>query len=1480
MKKKLFALLLSFAMLANMVPPLGTVAMASSGLDVYLNSNVVENVMVPSNGFTTLSAGGSVGSGYQWQIKASSDLWVDIQGENGVDINLSYAMVANLMTNGVATIRCSSGSLVSDEIRVTKDSSAPEFDTPRQNTEIVVKSEATVVENQPAATETESRDADMDSLIAEYEAADEAAKSAEDRYNSAVTARGEAEAALDEALAAETEAKSAYESAVATGNDVISDETEAIDEPQEDQVETVDIEVLKVAYDQAVQNTAAALANLEEKEAELTAAESAYNAALDTLDAITIQLTTAMEQQGYGVMAAEAPSEMTTYTVEVKYVFADGSQAAHSYSASVAGGSALDVTVNSPSIMGYTPDQAAVMFNEVNIQSDITVTVTYSPDLVSFTVNHYQQNIADDHYTLAESETQTGYTQSEVGDALAKSYDGFYQLLYDTTLPIAADGTTVVNIYYDRYYYLMNFDLGEGGYGVDPIYARYGAPISDRGVPSRPGYVFQGWTGYSGVITRIPGTMPAENRTYTARWETTAYAHVTVIFWGENANDGGYSYSHSGVIEEVPSNTVFDYSADMKVLTCAEEHSHTDNCYETNGGLDSSLWKFDHADSVTVHADDTSVVNVYYNRTEFTLLFKTNKNQTDAQAVYKITEKWGTNIGDHFPLDYTGHQDGERWDPKETYGGSGSETFPELLVYIDIMPAENVTFIKNMDNMQNKVLFTLNYFVEVLPGETGDYSYQFNGETKQFKKYTTVQAYYERVTKAEDFFDLVGFEQWTSSPEFQPGRAPYTPADGVYDILRDEAKNGNDYIVNMYYERQQYNVDFYNYSEELPDATQILYYEQPFGENLLAVPPYPDELEPGAYEFEGWYHENVFRNKATAEDIMPADNVILYANWVLTSHEVNFYLTEEEIATDNKLYDEQIIIHGNRISDVSKPERGNYIFVGWFYRDENGQEQAFSADSMTVRHDLNLYAKWSSNILMPYTIHYALDGDDDGVADTDSEGNVISIADPSTGSGLAGTTKVFDAKNGPELYAGYQAHYYPMVKSHAITFDIEGNNDWTFLYEYREGNPYVVRYLEAGTERVLHEEKSERTDHSIITEVFVQIDGYKPDAYQKRLVLSVTESENVITFWYEKDTVHAPLHVGHYTENIEGTDYDIYQERTDLNALIGTTYTEDPLTIPGFIYNAGKSNANGTMTAAGMDLKLYYDRIEYPYEFRFLEQGTDKVLAETVTGSAKYQTQVTEKAKEIIGYTLVSDESQSIGIAIEDPANTAQNNVRIFYYQEQEVTIQYVAVGPDGTQNPVGIGSVTPGSETVKTVTGIPAGSVASAASIAYKFAGWFKDEACTEAVDAPWVTDGKITPQKTGDVDASGTAQTYETATYYAKFDNNLTSLTIRKTGEAYDSTDTFIFDVFTAAGDKVTTVTLKLNGSITISGLTVGETYIVSERTSGTRYKAKNSINIELDEDASKNSMNFVNEIEEHKWLSISDSVRNIFNGIRKIG
>lgn len=970
--------------------------------------------------------------------------------------------------------------------------------------------------------------------------------------------------------------------------------------------------------------------------------------------------------------------EKDTYSVVIKYVFADGSQAAPSWTATLARGSAYHNTVTSPTVVGYTPDRATVELNYTAINDDVTETVTYKPAEVNFTVKHYQQNTDNDNYTLADTETRTGYTESVVGAGLAKTYEGFTALLYDTTTKVAADGSTEVEIYYDRNYYLLNLDLA-GGWGADPIYARYGAVIS-LSSPTKSGYTFAGWD------PKAPANMPAENKTLTAQWTPVNSVDYTVVFWYQNANDDGYSYAGNLTQSGKPGASV-----------SSGQFSGTDFT-----GRDASHFTYNaaKAETATINGDGSTVVNVYFTRNTYTLTFKDGKT-----TVKTINARYQQDIHGNFPI-----KDGSDTIWWNVPNGCKSFKPGTQLGSIDIMPGENITFTKD-DSQSGAMLY---YYVETLNGEKGDYTH--NGKNfKQYKQITLDKYCY--LTYSEEFHDITGFTQWWSDPAFDKMEQGGVAYDGYSYI-------GGYYIkdVNVLcYTRNSYTLKFYNYGTELTDHQATLQYEAPLKDKNF-TPAYPSNLEANAYEFAGWYttpgcYEGSEVNWDTAT--MPAGDLMLYAKWAPKTHTVRTFLTEEAMNAGTAPIDTwENVPHRSTIDEKPQnPTNGQYTFVGWFYQ-ENGVEKAYDF-SMAVTKDLNLYAKWISNTLVEYTIHYRLaDG--------------TTIAPDTTGSALAGATKTFDAKTGTDLNQGYQAGYFPNVGSHSITMNIDGGNEFTFVYVPKAEVNYTVRYLEKDTNTVLHEEKHAATRDAVVTEKFVTITGYAPDAYQKRLVLSDDETQNVITFWYVKDEVHAPVQIIHWVQNIAGDGYTEYSSSTNLNGLIGETYTAEWLTIAGFAKNETKSNTSGKLTAEGLVLNLYYDRIQYPYEFRFVnsytgEDITDYTFPGATKGNARFGDRVTYTAPErlgALGYkldTAKSSASQAIDIRVEDPANVAKLNVKTFYYIPY-FNVVHVQRDP-ATEN------VTRTPNEVDLTTSIAENGYDLTAQVAagYLYGGSFSNEACTE---------------------------------------------------------------------------------------------------------------------------------------------------------
>ena len=924
------------------------------------------------------------------------------------------------------------------------------------------------------------------------------------------------------------------------------------------------------------------------------------------------------------------------HTVIINYVFENGKQAAPSWTATLAEGSNLEQTVTSPTVVGYEPVQATVDVTVNNITENVTYTVTYHPANVGFTVNHYLQNVADNNYTLDKTEEVGGFTESEVGGDLAETYPGFAALLYNTKAKVAADGSTVVEIYYDRNYYMMSFNL-DGGYGVEPIYARFGASVKVEN-PTKPGYTFNGWE------PQVPATMPVNGGTHTAKWAKNN-ANYTVQYWQENADDDGYSYKESTTKSAPSGNAV----------------SGTDD--KTYAGFTYNAEKTDK--DVIVKGDGSTVVNVYYKRNVYEVKFYKWQSgflgfggKWVEDASLRITAKYGAFIGDKWP--------GGGW-----YVDKSGETAQS---YLSIMPLGGMNF---YGQQTGSYTATATYYVEVLPGESGT----FVGG-KYYKEHHKDTAKYSgsglTVTN-EDRYEIAG----------------YTCNKTI------STKNGENYNgAKFYYDRNKYKLEFNDNFEH--SVSDDMFFEQQLKESPKHKagykPAYPSGLEAGAYDFGGWYIDKSCTEQVNWEAKMPATNLIVYAKWAPKNHTVKAYLTKEAVGGD-ALHTYQVP-HGTAVpSAPADPPNGAYVFVGWFY-EENGVEKAFDF-SMPIVKDLNLYAKWSSNTLVTYTIYYKS-------GDTE-------IAEPTTGSALAGTTLTFEAKTGDELNEGYQSGYFPNTGSHSLTMDINGNNEFTFVYVAKEKVNYTVRYLEKGTEKVLHEEKTAETSNAIITEKFVQISGYAPDAYQKRLVLSANEAENVITFWYTKDDDHAPVQIVHWIQNIAGEGYTEYQSSTNLNGEIGQTYTGTPLTITGFTYNPNPANAHtehpalasGVLTAEGLELNMYYDRNTIAYTVKHVDANTNETI-ESKTGSALFGAQVIGNEGTFDGYMPIEDQPKQKSIII----GTGTNEIIFYYYP-----CYYIGHVRSGSLN---------NTDTIR-LTGSKA-NLTAAVTDGYLYGGAFTNEACDAA--------------------------------------------------------------------------------------------------------------------------------------------------------
>lgn len=592
----------------------------------------------------------------------------------------------------------------------------------------------------------------------------------------------------------------------------------------------------------------------------------------------------------------------------------------------------------------------------------------WTPAEVDYKVEHYMMD-TEGEYTLApEVENLKALTGTTV-NAEIKTLEGFAQdmdanLATVTTATVAADGSTVLKVYYERLKYTLTIDR-DNGEEAEVIEYYYDEAV-ETVIAEKEGHSFVEWIDEEENSTEVPAKMPAENTYIKATWEadtfdaiymngeevfdrtSSTYGDPITPAYADPAKDG---YTFAGWVD-ADGKKFSDYeSMPAKELTfTATWEARTDMAYVTeifemdvNGDYQSKSreTKTDGVTGETVtleytvpagfHLDETKAnvlegtipetgmltLVAYIARNEHVLSTTVDSETTETPYLFGETiEKVADPVKEGF--DFLG------W-----FDEAGNEVeIPDTMDDADII-VEAKFEIQTYDAVFNA-------------GEDAVFP---NGQTSQ----TIPVDYNEAITApdTEPTKEGYDFEGWSTD-----GSTVITDFGtmGTEDVEYKPVWSKKSYTVN-------YNVLNPNTLETTVVDTDTVEYQG----DIAAIPA--DYTVPEGYTLSDAYTDAAFTVKFDASTMkMPAGDYNLYYKLSAETFTITFVENgaNEDVADITAAY-------GEKVAAPAEPTKDGFKFLGWF---EEGATTAYVFDTMPYG-GTTLTAKWEE---VKYTITFDENG--------------------------------------------------------------------------------------------------------------------------------------------------------------------------------------------------------------------------------------------------------------------------------------------------------------------------------------------------------------------------------------------------------------------------------------------------------------------------------------------------------------------------
>ena len=666
--------------------------------------------------------------------------------------------------------------------------------------------------------------------------------------------------------------------------------------------------------------------------------------------------------------------DKVTYTIN--YQFSDGTAASQPWVAQLEVGTEYSNTIASPEITGFKPDKLSVEFSGT-VEVDKTITVTYSGAEIEYTVQHMLQNAENDEYTLdtGNIEKKTGTVGLMTAAKEKTTYDGFTARLPISQATINADGSTVVNVYYERNIYRLIWDTDGGSY-EQPVDIRYGASIGtpDNPNPTKLGYTFKKWEG-------IPedGKMPSHDLIVKAIWEENQKAQYKVIHWQESLQAPG-TY-------EVAQDSGGNAAIETKTGKVGDVISYSPKSYE-GFKLNSEKSSGD----VTITSDGTAVKNVYYDRGTYNIYFYVVESRDwwgrpswQEDESLRITARYGEDVS-------------AQWNDaahcKYLWAiGPGANTYYTLMAN---MPADNIKLYASEPQTGKKIT----YYIEGLDGKSQVYAKFDAGSRMKLtdedkmpidgfsfhswnKSGSNLWLYYTRNSYTITFQNCTGVNDL--SVKFEAPLNNLEPADGS---VGKPTNVESDYTFAGWYTSPscEDGTEF-NWSGTMPSHTITLYakwqapiytvtfetnggspIDQIHVEKHQALGNIPETVKEND-EFLGWYTDPGLTHKYV-ESLQIVKDITLYAKWKNTNVYTYYVVavTRDKDGNETELDRSEGSVVQNGTANVTAPK------IDGYYPKETSKSVIVTKNEQEIIFVYEPVAEWS------YTIRY-VDTDEKDIAE-------------------------------------------------------------------------------------------------------------------------------------------------------------------------------------------------------------------------------------------------------------------------------------------------------------------------------------------------------------------------------------------------------------------------------------------------------------------------------------------------------------------